>query len=85
MRNISSNLSTLFLKKHFHLLSAYQGTKSAPQETLAEHVSFLLIKAFGSHYCRMLSRTPAATAEPITPATFGPIACIKRKLPGFSS
>lgn len=32
-----------------------------------------------------LRRTPAATAEPITPATFGPIACIRRKLPGFSS
>ncbi len=29
--------------------------------------------------------TPAATAEPITPATFGPIACMSRKLPGFSS
>ena len=30
-------------------------------------------------------RTPAATAEPITPATFGPIACIRRKFAGFSS
>ena len=29
--------------------------------------------------------TPAATAEPITPATFGPIACMRRKLPGFSA
>ena len=28
--------------------------------------------------------TPAATAEPITPATFGPMACISRKLLGFS-
>ena len=28
--------------------------------------------------------TPAATAEPMTPATFGPMACISRKLPGFS-
>ena len=26
----------------------------------------------------MASRTPAATAEPITPATLGPIACIRR-------
>ena len=32
----------------------------------------------------MLSRTPAATAEPITPATFGPIACMRRKFEGFS-
>src|SRR5690554_1921631 len=29
--------------------------------------------------------TPAATAEPITPATFGPIACISRKFCGFAS
>ena len=34
---------------------------------------------------RMLRSTPAATAEPITPATLGPIACISRKLPGFSA
>ena len=27
---------------------------------------------------------PAAIAEPITPATFGPIACIRRKFEGFS-
>ena len=26
--------------------------------------------------------TPAATAEPITPATFGPMACIRRKFVG---
>ena len=30
----------------------------------------------------MVSRIPAATAEPITPATLGPMACIKRKLLG---
>ena len=27
---------------------------------------------------------PAATAEPITPATFGPIACMSKKLEGSS-
>ena len=32
----------------------------------------------------ILRSTPAATAEPITPATFGPIACISRKFVGFS-
>ena len=32
----------------------------------------------------MLMRIPAATAEPITPATLGPMACISRKLEGFS-
>ena len=29
------------------------------------------------------SKIPAATAEPITPATFGPIACINKKLLGL--
>ena len=29
--------------------------------------------------------TPAAIAVPITPETFGPIACINRKLPGSYS
>ena len=28
---------------------------------------------------------PAATAEPITPATFGPIACMSRKFCGLAS
>ena len=29
-------------------------------------------------YIKNPNRIPAATAEPITPATFGPIACINR-------
>ena len=33
----------------------------------------------------MAIRIPAATAEPITPATLGPIACISRKLVGSVS
>ena len=33
---------------------------------------------------RTESRIPAAIAEPITPATFGPMACMSRKLEGFS-
>lgn len=31
-----------------------------------------------------LIKNPAATADPITPATLGPIACISRKLDGFA-
>lgn len=30
------------------------------------------------HYWKNASKTPAATAEPITPATFGPIAYINK-------
>ena len=30
----------------------------------------------------MLSKIPAATADPITPATLGPMACISRKFLG---
>ena len=36
-------------------------------------------------YPRKESRIPAATAEPITPATLGPMACISKKLPGLAS
>lgn len=31
-----------------------------------------------SSYFKKASNIPAATAEPITPATFGPIACINK-------
>ena len=36
------------------------------------------------YYLNIARNTPAATAEPITPATFGPIACMSRKFDGFS-
>ena len=36
-------------------------------------------------YPKKLNKIPAATAEPITPATLGPIACISRKFEGFAS
>ncbi|KAA4562063.1 hypothetical protein F3B51_18245, partial [Bacteroides ovatus] len=37
--------------------------------------SYLL---YNVSYIKNPSRIPAATAEPITPATFGPIACISK-------
>ena len=37
---------------------------------------------FVGNYLNIASKTPAATADPITPATLGPIACISRKLDG---
>ena len=35
-------------------------------------------------YLNIIKRAPAATADPITPAIFGPIACISKKFLGFS-
>ena len=35
-------------------------------------------------YPNRVSNTPAATAEPMTPATLGPMACISRKLEGLA-
>ena len=32
----------------------------------------------GKHFQTIAIKTPAATAEPITPETFGPMACIRR-------
>ncbi len=45
----------------------------------------LIIIYIGIYYPRNANKIPAATAEPITPDTLGPIACIKRKFAGFSS
>ena len=45
---------------------------------------WLLVKP-DQRFLSMLSSTPAATAEPITPATLGPMACINRKLCGSDS
>ena len=37
-----------------------------------------LFKYFNIDYLKIDKRTPAATAEPITPDTLGPIACINK-------
>ena len=37
------------------------------------------------YYPTSASKIPAATADPRTPATFGPIACISKKFCGFAS
>ncbi len=39
---------------------------------------FYQYKGGDYYYPRKLRSTPAATAEPITPATLGPIACMSR-------
>ena len=54
------------------------------KKTLPERESLIIIY-IGIYYPRNANKIPAATAEPITPDTLGPIACIKRKLAGFSS
>ena len=41
--------------------------------------------ALFSNTPKIAMKVPAATAVPITPATFGPIACISRKLVGSAS
>lgn len=42
---------------------------------LLKHIDYITPRPLS-----MLSIAPAATAEPITPATLGPIACINKKL-----
>jgi hypothetical protein len=48
------------------------------KKRLPEPTDNLFIINIEIFYIRKLSRIPAATAEPITPATFGPIACISK-------
>ena len=48
-----------------------------------QQIYFLILQSvIMRNYKRKLIKIPAATAEPITPATFGAIACIKRWLLG---
>ena len=54
------------------------------KKTLPKRESLIIIY-IGIYYPRNANKIPAATAEPITPDTLGPIACIKRKLAGFSA
>jgi hypothetical protein len=54
------------------------------KKTLPRRESLIIIY-IGIYYPRNANKIPAATAEPITPDTLGPIACIKRKFAGFSS
>ena len=42
-------------------------------------------KAVRTAYPNMPKNMPAATAVPITPAMFGPMACINKKFLGFAS
>ena len=53
--------------------------------TIAVAYTILLIILFNNlnHQPNTASKKPAATAEPITPATLGPIACIRRKFVGL--
>ena len=44
----------------------------------AKNILSIAIRLIVISYPRILSNNPAATAEPITPATLGPIACINR-------
>ena len=56
-----------------------------PHPTTGPLGPVIILKMMGTAYWTSASSTPAATAEPITPATLGPMACIRRKLWGFDS
>ncbi len=53
-----------------------------PQEKVLGNTVFM--REWKSSYLNIERNQPAATADPITPATFGPIACISRKFEGSS-
>mgnify|MGYP003304407403 CR=1 FL=1 len=44
----------------------------------AKNILSIAIRLIVISYPKILNSNPAATAEPITPATFGPIACINK-------
>jgi len=49
-------------------------TKKMPPRHKAEGASHIAVRRC---YERRARKTPAATAEPMTPATFGPMACMR--------
>ena len=61
----NKNTSSLFKQKKTGYASRH-----IPSQTIMKRITLF--------YPRNPSNAPAATAEPITPATFGPIACISR-------
>ena len=43
-----------------------------------------MLSSLLNYFPNKARNTPAATADPITPATLGPIACISKKFDGFA-
>ena len=54
-------------------IDIYELTINSAKNILSIAIRFIVIS-----YPKILRSNPAATAEPITPATLGPIACINR-------
>ncbi len=69
----------------FFALRAVRTSRGAPTMRLERKEARGADATRGEDQPAKLSRTPAATAEPMTPATLGPMACISRKLWGLAS
>lgn len=63
-----------YINVMFYLPGSYTNKKTLP----ISWKCFSYYNNVSSNYIRNPSNIPAATAEPITPATFGPMACINR-------
>ena len=72
IKNAKCAMEVLALGIKSWLLVVENRKPHAPIETCGEYVEINL------GYPRKANKTPAATAEPITPATFGPMACMRR-------
>ncbi|KUJ90843.1 MAG: hypothetical protein XD37_0911 [Thermoanaerobacter thermocopriae] len=91
--NVIIKLFYYVLTKPFYIISFYNRYKVissyVTQETVIScpNVTKTASKIEAAFYYPPYSEsnTPAAMAEPMTPATLGPMACISTKLPGISS
>ncbi len=70
-------MGQVFLQKIYKSLHAWRFCLQNQHKKYGALKNKLRIYEFNG-YLHIESKMPAATAEPITPATFGPIACIKR-------
>lgn len=69
----------------FLLTTPLKFTLNCTNVNCTKCIRYTLVCTKYEFYCNKVNITPAATAVPITPATFGPMACINRKLLGFAS
>ena len=79
IKNPEENSSGFFMDRFF--INRYIERHEAYISLEGSHLTEIFLFVFPLHiasYPKKLRSTPAATAEPITPATFGPMACIRR-------
>ena len=85
LTDLESELIGLFETKKIPYVIVHNKIDICSSLSAAENEKEIVLPPYVNYLTPKITiNVPAATAVPITPATFGPIACIRRKLVGFS-